>query len=464
MKTAFVYHRYSDPNKQAQGYTLETQRNITKELAKKHAAEIIGVYEDKGISGETIDKRPAMMNMLADLSSLDPDYVIVTDQDRFSRGDSFWIIKNEMVKNNVCLITEKEGITNFAEDASKDFMSDILGATSKFYLKLLRLKVKRGNVTRANKGLFIGNLTNVFGYDYDKSSKNLKVNENEASVVKMIFDMYVKGYGFYRISKYLNENGYRTKNKHSFTSATISRIISHPLYCGYIVHLGRVIKGLHEPIISEALYAKAMSQKKENYNRNPKMNIRHLLTGFLFCENCGARMQMSHNCNKDTGSQSYSCSGYLKSECDKPSYIKEYLVETYVIEKVLERINELKIELKGRKVKTSVDKNKMLMLVDNKLKRASDQFIEGEISKSEYNDYKIKYGKEKKEIAKLKEPANIDIGLIKKLKADELFDELEFEQKRKVLSILIDRITVARGRKSKHFYKRISIKWNELLR
>ncbi len=50
MKTAFTYHRYSD-DKQAQGYTLESQRNITKSIAEKHDAQIIGIYEDEGISG-----------------------------------------------------------------------------------------------------------------------------------------------------------------------------------------------------------------------------------------------------------------------------------------------------------------------------------------------------------------------------------------------------------------------------
>ena len=60
-----------------------------------------------------------------------------------------------MTKYNVNLITEKDGITNFREDATKDFMSDILGASSKFYIKLLWLKVKRGNFTRANNGLFV---------------------------------------------------------------------------------------------------------------------------------------------------------------------------------------------------------------------------------------------------------------------------------------------------------------------
>ena len=88
MKTAFSYHRYLD-EKQAQGYTLESRRNVTKSLADKYESKIIGIYEDEGISASTIDKRPSMLNMIVDMESLKPNFVIFTDQDRLSRGNDF---------------------------------------------------------------------------------------------------------------------------------------------------------------------------------------------------------------------------------------------------------------------------------------------------------------------------------------------------------------------------------------
>ena len=63
MKTAFLYHRYSS-DLQKDGYTLEVQRRITKEIAKKHGLRIIQVYEDETISEATIDKRKVMISYL----------------------------------------------------------------------------------------------------------------------------------------------------------------------------------------------------------------------------------------------------------------------------------------------------------------------------------------------------------------------------------------------------------------
>jgi site-specific DNA recombinase len=370
-----------------------------------------------------------------------------------------------MTKYHVNLVTEKDGITNFSEDATKDFMSDILGASSKFYVKLLRLKVKRGNVTRANNGLFIGNLTNVFGYDYDKETKNLKINKNEAIVIRLIFDYYLKGHGFYKISRLLNMQGYKTKQGHNFESSNIQRILSHSLYCGYLYHLGRTIKGIHEPIISEEIYSKSLLQKKDNNFRNPKMNIKHLLTGFMFCENCGSRMQVTNGekgLRQKVKTRSYACSGYFKMECDKPTYIKERLAEPYIIDEIKNRVKELDIKLKNKKVKSYFDKNKAIGIVEDKLSRTSELYAEGNINKTNKDALILKYKKEKTEIEKMPEQKYIDVSILKDLKAQDLFEDLTFEEKRKVLSILIHKIMITSGKKSVRFFERINIIWNEL--
>src|SRR4030042_4324023 len=109
MKTAFSYHRYSS-ELQKDSYTLETQRAITKKIAEKYEAKIIQIYEDEAISGATIEKRPAMLQLLEDLPKLKPDYLISTDQDRLARGNDFWAIKNILAKTKTSIVTEKEGV------------------------------------------------------------------------------------------------------------------------------------------------------------------------------------------------------------------------------------------------------------------------------------------------------------------------------------------------------------------
>lgn len=112
MKTTFIYHRYSLED-QRDGYTLEAQRRITKEIAAKYNASVICSYEDEAISTATIEKRPGMISMLEVLSDLKPTYLIATDQDRLSRSNVFWIIKIKLIKSKTSIITEKEGIIDF---------------------------------------------------------------------------------------------------------------------------------------------------------------------------------------------------------------------------------------------------------------------------------------------------------------------------------------------------------------
>jgi len=110
---------------QKDSYTLEAQRSITKKLAEKYNAKIIQVYEDEAISGVTIEKRPAMLQLLEDLPKLKPSYLISTDQDRLIMGNDFWAIKNILAKTKTSIITEKEGIIDQA-DITKDTLSYII--------------------------------------------------------------------------------------------------------------------------------------------------------------------------------------------------------------------------------------------------------------------------------------------------------------------------------------------------
>ena len=112
-------------------------------MHEKHECTISAVYEDEGISGATIEKRPQMLALLEDLKNVNPDYVICVDQDRISRGNEFWYIKTLMSKYNVSLITEKEGVINFKEDVSQDFLSDIIAAAAKYERGMIQQRIKR---------------------------------------------------------------------------------------------------------------------------------------------------------------------------------------------------------------------------------------------------------------------------------------------------------------------------------
>lgn len=99
LRCAYVEQTDKDP--------LQQQREITKKLAEKYKAEIIGSYADAGVSGLTMD-RLGMSRMLSDLKNLKPDYLIVTDLARLSRNNiDIETIINNFRKTGIKIITEK---------------------------------------------------------------------------------------------------------------------------------------------------------------------------------------------------------------------------------------------------------------------------------------------------------------------------------------------------------------------
>lgn len=462
MKTAFAYHRYSYVD-QKDGYTLEVQRKTTKRLAEKYGCQIIGIYEDEGISGATIEKRPQMLSMLSDLQKQKPDYIICVDQDRIARGNGFWYIKNLMSQNNVSFITEKEGIINFTEDITKDFLSDIIASAAKYERGMIRQRVKRAMAERADKGLFVGNLTRVLGYDWHEG--NLKINEKEAEIVRLVFDMYIQGKGYYYIASYLNQNGYRTKFGGYFTPSIVMRILKKPLYCGYITHVGKLIRGVHEPIISEEIFEKARSRYEENKKRNPRMKVKHLLTGFLFCGSCGSRMQIGYH----SGKNFYGCSAYYKNICSKPVYIRKEIIEEYVTDKITELLSKMDLNFeneidvhKNGQTRTIFDSKKQEQKIMQKIDRLLEQYVEGNVSETQYRRLNERLKRELEAVKSIKTTTKPDISFLKNIKTEELFSRLDLEDKRKILEVLIDKIVIKRSNKKHKLSERAEIYWNKV--
>ncbi len=138
--TALSYIRYSVQKRNEEKESPEIQRRVIAELAKKHDCEILQEYSDLGISGESIFKREGIQRLMADLRRLQPDYIICQHQDRLGRSDDLAILKIEMRKYNVGIITS-QGVIDLS-NPYEDVMSDILGAFAKFERQMGSLRAR----------------------------------------------------------------------------------------------------------------------------------------------------------------------------------------------------------------------------------------------------------------------------------------------------------------------------------
>ena len=469
MKTAFAYHRYST-EMQRDSYTLEVQRSVTKKLADKFEAKIIQIYEDEAISGATIDKRQAMLQLLEDLPKLKPDYLIATDQDRISRSNDFWIIKNELAKTKTSIITEKEGLID-QEDITKDALSDMINVFAKMERKLIGRRIKRVFDERKRKGQYIGGTP--IGY-YSKNGY-LKINELEAKLVRKIFDMSNFGMGVSTILKNLYKSGTKTRRGYNFYPSHVSRILSNPVYLGKVNTDDGLAEGMHKPIIDKDIFKSVNRQIELRKMKNRTKPAKYLLTGFLKCSKCGGNLVANYGYYnyKDVKLHGYRCKNIVNGSCFLAIIGK---IDNLVIDQIKKKARDLKFDIKNgyAKYRSSLkNKNKKntikedIKTTDGKMARLLESYLEGVIDLAIYDkrNSELKHEKELliKEASLYKPDDDIArcYSYINSFSIDSSLELLDFQAKRELLSLFISKIIVypASGQ-GKHDWKdRVKIMW-----
>lgn len=243
-----------------------------------------------------------MQRLLDDIGTYDA--VLVYKLDRLSRSqkDMLYLIEDVFLPNNVDFVSMTENI-----DTSTPFGRAMIGILSAF-AQLEREQFKErsimGRDARAKKGFFHGGKHTPIGYDRDDEGR-LVINPYEAEQVRLVYDLYLQGYGYGAISDFMEDKYFHQAGGWGH-SKTVSNVLSNNVYLGYIKFRDKEIPNCHEPIITQETWDAARAihaTKSEDWSKQNRSE--YLLTGHLYCENCGARMFATHK--GDTGTQYYIC-------------------------------------------------------------------------------------------------------------------------------------------------------------
>ena len=213
--------------------SIEAQQDAINKFAKANGYTVIEEYVDRAKSATTTAKRDEFNRMLEDSGSGKFKYVIVHKFDRFARNrlDST-IAKAILNKNGIRVISVLEPTNDTPEGELMEGMFELL---AQYYSSNLGREVMKGFTVRANKCLHNGSKPPL-GYDVDPATQKLVINKEEAQIVKTIFEMYVKGYGYERIINTLNEHGSHTKAGNEFNKNSLHDILRNRKYAGYYVY------------------------------------------------------------------------------------------------------------------------------------------------------------------------------------------------------------------------------------
>lgn len=187
-------------------------------------------YIDEGISGTSTKKRERFNRMIADAKAGCFDFIITKEISRFSRStlDSIRYTQ-ELLEHGVGVLFQNDNINTLDPDSELRLV--IMAGVAQDEVRKLSDRLKFGFRQAIRNGHVLGN-DKLWGYD--KKDCVMTVNEEEAEVVRIIFDLYAnKGLGVRRISLTLFDMGHTSREGNEFNTATIRHILTNPKYKGW---------------------------------------------------------------------------------------------------------------------------------------------------------------------------------------------------------------------------------------
>lgn len=278
------YIRVSTDKQREEGYSIDIQKERLDGYARSMFPEgERGVeyreYVDDGFSGGSLD-RPMMKQLMEDVKNREITHVLVLKLDRLSRSqkDTLYLIEDVFLPHNVAFISMGESF-NTATPFGRAVVG-ILSVFAQLERENIFERTRSGMQKRVETGLWPGGGRVPFGYDYD-SGKGTLVPNKDADTVRRIYDLYLQGYAMQSIADMC---GLKYEK-------LAQQILTRKSNTGVIVYNGKEYPGRHEAIISLETYNRAMDMMSRRSEKRFVSATSHLLTGLVYCGNCGAKMR-----------------------------------------------------------------------------------------------------------------------------------------------------------------------------
>ena len=331
---AAIYARYSSDRQREESITA--QLRVCKEYATRHEIKIVEEYCDRAISGKAAENRPEFLRMVKDSEKKRFKYVIVYKLDRFARNryDSA-MFKNKLKKNGVKVLSATENISDNPEGI---ILESVLEGMAEFYSAELSQKILRGMRESAMQCRCInGNVP--LGYTVDLEHR-YQIDEDEAQLVREIFEDYCRGLTTKAITDDLNERGFKTKKGNKWNKNSIRSILKNEKYIGIYRYMDIVVKDGIPAIVDKELFDMVQNRFKKAKTRSRKTDVDFLLTSKLYCGECGSPMVGDSGTSKTNAERHYyyTCvSRKRKRSCSKKSVRKDW-IERRVVEATVDEI------------------------------------------------------------------------------------------------------------------------------
>ncbi len=224
-----IYGRVSTEH-EAQLSALENQMQWYEDQAKYHPNwTVVEKYIDEGITGTQAKKRPAFLRMLEDARQGKFDLIVTREVCRFARNVVDTLVVTRELKNiGVEVFFIDDNI--WTMDGDGELRLSLMATLAQEESRKTSERVKAGQKISRDNGVLYGN-GNILGYD--RVGDTYVINEEQAETVRMIFDLYLQGYGSMKIANILTERKRKTASGLvKWSVSNIMRAIRNATYTG----------------------------------------------------------------------------------------------------------------------------------------------------------------------------------------------------------------------------------------
>lgn len=345
------------------------------------------------VSGETIADRPQIQTILKKIESPKIKAILTVEVQRLSRGDledAGRLIKLLRYTNTIVITPQK--VYDLKDEYDRDAFERELKRGNEF-LEYQKKIMNRGKLLSVSQGNFVNSIP-PYGYDKvwiaegRRKCPTLAINEDEALVVRMIFNMYVNDdMGCVNICHTLDELGIKPPKGKIWSPNGVRDILRNITYTGKVVwerrktirvvedseisktrpraSLGEhlVYDGKHEAIISEELFEAAREKQGRKHRAKSTTKVRNPLAGIIYCR-CGRAMSLrtykSHN-----GKPRLLCDDQV--HCKTGSVLYDEMLSS-VCDILAKSIADFEIKLNNSDVNSAKLHDKMIKSLEKRLR------------------------------------------------------------------------------------------------
>ena len=369
-----LYERLSrDDELQGESNSISNQKKMLMDYAKAHDLPSPVHFTDDGISGTCFD-RPGFMAMMDAVNDGTVGTICIKDMSRMGRDYLKVVQVMEMLRQKgVRLIAINDGVDTFKGD---DDFTPFRNIMNEWYARDTSKKIKSVFKAKGKSGKHVAS-TCPYGYLKDENDGNhWIVDEEAAEIVRRIFRQTIEGYGPYQIASMLEQDKVeipgvhmakfgqglhqtsKIKDPYHWSSSTIVSILRKQEYLGHTVNFKTakhfkdkkshyvsqdnwvIFEDTQEPIIDQETFD-LVQKIRSNVRRYPDgWGEVHLLTGLMYCADCGAKMYVHRTSNGKRIAQ-YTCSAYSKVPVGKLCKTQHRVNEDNVIELIKDLLRSI---------------------------------------------------------------------------------------------------------------------------